>query len=181
MLLFNVSVTDPSSSDLLVSPKFLPLLQQSVLHGKSLQSTQKRNLLVGQQYITKLEQHRSVAAEIHFTDQVSYTIPIHSNGVLKFGETHKPGIYQINVEGKNSTLHDFFVVNVDPSESDLTPIDVNQAADRISAHIAVKPEGDTWRQTLNSQRTGREIWGTMLALAIGLMLLESILSNQNEI
>ena len=181
MLLFNVSVTDPSSSDLLVSPKFLPLLQQSVLYGKSLQSTQKRNLLVGQQYITKLEQHRSMVAEIHFTDQVSYTIPIQSNGVLKFGETYKPGIYQINVAGKNSTLHDFFVVNVDPSESDLTPIDVNQAADRISAHIAVKPEGNTWRQTLNSQRTGREIWGTMLVLAIGLMLLESILSNQNEI
>ena len=66
-------------------------------------------------------------------------------------------------------------------ESDLTPIEANQAAERISARLAVKPEGDTWRKTLDSQRTGREIWGAMLILAIILMLLESILSNQNEI
>lgn len=182
ILLFNVSVTDPLSSDLLVSPNYLPLLQQSVLHGKSLQSSKQRHLLVGQPYITKLEQYRSTVAEIHnIIDDALYTIPIKSDGILEFGKTYKPGIYQINVSGKNSTLHDFFVVNVDPSESDLTPIDANQAAGRISAHIAVKPEGDTWRQTLNSQRTGREIWGVMLVLAIGLMLLESILSNKNEV
>ncbi|HIA67402.1 TPA: VWA domain-containing protein [Candidatus Poribacteria bacterium] len=181
VLLFNVSVTDPSSSDLLVSPKFLPLLQQSVLYGKSLQSSRKRNLLVGQPYITKLDRHRSAVAEIHLTGDVSHTIPIQSDGTLEFRDTYKPGIYQINVSGGSPKLNDFFVVNVDPSESDLTPIDANQAADRISARTAVKPESDTWRQTLNSQRTGREIWGEMLVLATGLMLIESILSNKNEI
>ena len=181
ILLFNVSVTNPSTSDLLVNPKFLPLLQQSALYSKSLQAPKNRNILVGEPYIAKLEQYRSMDAKIHLTTQATYTIPINSNGVLEFSDTYKPGIYQINVSDSNSILRDFFVVNVDPMESDLTPIEANQAAERISARLAVKPEGDTWRKTLDSQRTGREIWGAMLILAIILMLLESILSNQNEI
>ena len=108
-------------------------------------------------------------------------MPIDEDGRLRFQDTERPGIYQIEVETQGRIQRDFFAVNVDGNESDLAQISLQQAAARVGARTTVseKTEASTVAtDTIDVRRHGREIWGELLILAVCLMMLESFLSNR---
>lgn len=197
------------TNDLLVNPYFLPMLQQSVLYT----SIASNNLLtwgghIGDTYTAHyplsaggravisyqlsvighkrepslsenlLTEDRTPKAEDHST-----VVPIAEDGALRFQGTERPGIYQIEVRTQNSVQRDFFAVNVDTAESDLTEIPLAQAVTRLGAQTTADPEGDgtaVSADAYNVKRHGREIWGELLVLVVCLMLLESFLSNRES-
>ena len=109
-------------------------------------------------------------------------LPITEDGTLRFQGTERPGIYQVEVRTQNRIQRDFFAVNVDTTEADLTEIPLSQAAARIGAQTTADPEiGETTQaaDAYNVKRHGREIWGELLILVICLMFLESFLSNRS--
>ena len=182
-LLFNVSAAQSEASNLLVSPHFLPLLQQAVLYTKAVQSAHQRNLIVGQPYTANYRWSGATTAQImHLGDTThsSETLSLAEDGSLTFGGTDTPGIYQVESQGRDTLLRDFFAVNVDSTESDLQPIPIQEAAERIGAQTAVISESGALEQTLNTYRVGVEIWSELLLIALILMLIEGILSNRES-
>ena len=110
-------------------------------------------------------------------------LPIAEDGTLRFQDTDRPGIYQVEVQTQGSIQRDFFAVNVDTAEADLTEIPLAQAATRIGAQTAVDSEINETTvvaDAYNVKRHGREIWGELLILVVCLMLLESFLSNRES-
>ena len=107
-------------------------------------------------------------------------LPIAEDGTLRFQGTERPGIYQVEVRTQGSIQRDFFAVNVDTTEADLTEIPLAQAATRIGAESADPETNETTvvADAYNVKRHGREIWGELLVLVVCLMLLESFLSNR---
>ena len=181
--LFNVSATDLDASTLLVNPLFLPLLQQTVLYAKAVQSSPQKSLLVGQPFVTSYRQAGAATASVGRvgdTETLPETVPIAEDGSLTFSGTDTPGIYQVEIQAKNRRIHDFFVVNVDPVESHLRQIPIREASKRIDAQLDITASKESLRQTLDDYRVGKEIWGELLLIALVLMLVETILSNQKR-
>ena len=182
-LLFNVSAAQLDASNLLISPHFLPLLQQVVLYTKAIQSTHQRNLIVGQPYTANYRWSGATTTQITRlgdTTHWSETLSLAEDGSLTFSGTNAPGIYQVEGQGRDTLLRDFFAVNVDATESELQPIPIQEAADRIGAQTEIISESEALEQTLNTYRVGVEIWSELLLIALILMLIEGILSNRES-
>lgn len=182
-LLFNVSATQLDASSLLVNQNFLPLLQQVVLYTKAVQSSHRRNLVVGEPYTANYRWSGATTTQITRlgdTTHPSGTRALIEDGSLTFNGTDVPGIYQIEGQGRDTLLQDFFAVNVDAAESKLQPIPTQEAAERIGAQTEVISESEALEQTLNTYRVGVEIWSELLLLALILMLVEGILSNRES-
>ncbi len=206
VLLYNCGLlarTATYTNDLLVNPYFLPMLQQSVLYA----TIASNHLLtwgghVGDTYTTHYPRSAGRKASIRLmavsqeqvavegraqptqTPEVeshSTDAPITEDGILRFRDTERPGIYQVEVQTQDGIQRDFFAVNVDTTEADLTEIPLAQAATRVGAQTTVGPEIDgttVAADAYNVKRHGREIWGELLILVVCLMLLESFLSNR---
>ena len=197
------------TNDLFVNPYFLPMLQQSVLYA----AIASNNILswggyVGDTYTAHYPRNAGGKAVISYQLSVidhkrepllngnlltedrapkvedrSTVIPIAEDGTLRFQGTERPGIYQVEVRTQDRIQRDFFAVNVDTTEADLTEIPLSQAAARIGAQPTADQEieGTTVAaDAYNIKRHGREIWGELLVLVVCLMLLESFLSNRES-
>ncbi len=182
-LLFNVSAAQLDASSLLVNQNFLPLLQQAVLYTKAAQSAHQRNLIVGKPYTANYRWSGATTTQITRlgdTTHASETLSLTEEGSLTFSGTDVPGIYRVEGQGRDTLLQDFFAVNVDTTESDLQPIPIQEAAERIGAQTEVISESEALEQTLNTYRVGVEIWSELLLIALILMLIEGILSNRES-
>ena len=195
------------TNDLLVNPYFLPMLQQSVLYT----TIASNNLLtwgghIGDTYTAHYPRSAGGKASIRLMETVSSQqerigsaetsllretdsrhpiaiLPIAEDGTLRFQGTERPGIYQVEVRTQDSIQRDFFAVNVDTTEADLTEIPLAQAVARVGAQATADQEieGTTIAaDAYNVKRHGREIWGELLVLVVCLMLLESFLSNRES-
>ncbi|MCE2414315.1 BatA domain-containing protein [Candidatus Poribacteria bacterium] len=188
------------TNDLLVNPYFLPMLQQSVLYA----TIASNNILTGRRHVGDTytgyyprsaggkasirlmtvgsQQEASGSLETDGFQRFPIAVlPIAEDGTLRFQDTELPGIYQVEVQTQNRIQRDFFAVNVDTTESDLTGIPLAQAAARVGAQTTADQEieGTTVAaDAYNVQRHGREIWGELLILVVCLMLFESFLSNR---
>lgn len=185
------------TSDLLVNPYFLPMLQQSVLYA----ATASNSLLaweghIGDTYTASYPQSAGGKASIRLRSTVgewnddasdiddSIVVPIAEDGTLRFQGTERPGIYQVEVQTQNRIQRDFFAANVDTTEGDLTEIPLEQAAARVGAQTATDQETEgvaIEADAYNINRHGREIWGELLILVVCLMLLEGFLSNREKV
>ena len=164
-LLFNVSAAQLDASSLLVNQNFLPLLQQVVLYTKAVQSSHRRNLIVGEPYTANYRWSGATTTQITRlgdTTHPSGTRSLIEEGSLTFDGTDIPGIYQVEGQGRDTLLQDFFAVNVDATESELQPIPVQEAAERIGAQTDIILESEALEQTLNTYRVGVEIWSELL-------------------
>ena len=157
-LLFNVSAAQlQDASNLLISPHFLPLLQQVVLYAKAAQSAHQRNLIVGEPYTANYRWSDATTIQITRLGDATHsseTLSLAEDGSLTFSGTDAPGIYQVEGQGRDTLLRDFFAVNVDATESDLQSIPIQEAAERIGAQTEVISEPEVLEQTLNSYRVG---------------------------
>lgn len=194
------SATTQYTNDLFVNPYFLPVLQQSVLYAAMASGNSLTwGSHVGDTYtayyprsaggkasvrlieVSSQQENTSADSRQPTTDSQNTVVPIDEDGRLRFQDTERPGIYQIEVETQGRIQRDFFAVNVDGNESDLAQISLQQAAARVGAQTTVpeKTEVSTVAtDTIDVRRHGREIWGELLILAVCLMMLESFLSNR---
>ncbi len=180
-LLFNVSATQLNiASNLLVNPHFLPLLQQTVLYTKAMQSRHQRTLQVGQAYTASYRQSPGAKASVGRVGDTAELSSIAEDGSMTFNGTEIPGIYQVDVQGRDQLVRDFFAVNVDPTESDLQQVALQEAVDRVGAQMEVTSTSEDLDQTLNAYRMGKEIWGELLVIVLICMLIEGVLSNHER-
>ena len=182
-MIFNVSASQHNSSNLMINSHFVPLLQQTIIYAKAVQSAHDRNLLVGDTFTATYRHAKATKASVKRVDdpsELSETVSVGASGALRFDGTDLPGIYQVNVHGRDRLIRDFFAVNVEPTESDLHTIEIQEAIDRVGAQPIVNASSKPLDLELNSHRMGKEIWGELLIMALICMLIESILSNRER-
>lgn len=170
-------------NELLINPYFLPLIQNSVLYAVN--DDTKRNIIVGESFNASYSDHIGAPAWIKRFDSSddgsSTAIPINDDGTLQFNSTEYPGIYQVEIQKSNRTDRDFFAVNTPKSESNLELIPLNVASQRINAQLnTTNKNGELDTEALDISRHGREIWGELLIISVGLLLLEGYLSNRQS-
>ncbi len=161
---------DPQVSDFPVSGAFLPLLHQAVkVLGRG---TAAASLMPGERYrapaATGLwriedEQGREVPAEL-----------VAAAGATRLvsAPLERPGLYRV-VQG--ATVRSTFAVNPDPRESDLAALPGAALLRAFPAGRAqiVEPGADLARR-VREARFGRELWSWFVALALLLLVAESV-------
>jgi hypothetical protein len=162
---------DPVSSDFPLSGAFLPLLHQAVkVLGRG---TAAASLVPGERYSAPAatgmwriedEEGREVASELTAVAGATRLVS---------APLERPGLYRV-VQG--ATVRSTFAVNPDPRESDLAAMPEAALLRAFPAGRAqvVRPGADLARR-VREARFGRELWTWFVALALALLVAESII------
>ena len=162
---------DPATSDFPVSGAFLPLLHQAIkVLGRG---TASASLVPGERYqapagtgIWRIEddQGREIASELTAAGGATRLVS---------EPLERPGLYRVLQGG---AVRNAFAVNPDPAESDLS------AAPEASLIAAFPPgraqivhPGEGLAKRVREARFGRELWSWFVALALLLLIAESVL------
>ena len=162
---------DRAWGDFPLSPAFLPLVQQIALQSSE-RGLGSQGYTVGQAV---------PAGPVLPRDQnLTLTLPDGSTQAVLLGQkpnlldtTSASGFYQVGTAREPALL--IFPVNVDPKESELTPI-AEDALGRITPHETVVGV-DNLRRWLAQSRGMLPLWPTLLALAALAFAAESVYSN----
>jgi hypothetical protein len=96
-----------------------------------------------------------------------------------FSDTQVPGLYALDVQfgGDEPPSHELFAVNVDPRESDLTFLDLEQERS-LYAHVNVASFDREVATDVQQQRPERqgEIWKKLVMALLAMVLLETLLA-----
>ena len=177
VLLFT-STLDRDWNDLAIQPAFLPLVQQIVRHlsRAPLQKAETETLIA---------QTRDIRLQPGDT-RVEVTLPsgktrlferLQGRKLLSFGETREPGFYQVATAGDIGVLKprpsEHFVVNIDPTESDLqlAPASRLAALQRPLVQSEQRPGGKNPKRRV-------ELWHALGWLLLVLLLGEALLLRQ---
>ncbi len=161
---------DPQSSDFPVSGAFLPLLHQAVkVLGRG---TAAASLVPGERYSAP-----AATGMWRIEDEEGHEVPselVAGAGAarLRSAPLERPGLYRV-IQG--ATVRSTFAVNPDPRESDLAAVPeaaLVRAFPPGRAQI-VHPGADLARR-VREARFGRELWSAFVALALGLLVAESL-------
>ncbi|MBM3239060.1 VWA domain-containing protein [Candidatus Poribacteria bacterium] len=191
VILFNTSASDANWSNLCLNPNFVPLLQQTIFYATSSYRIADKNIFVGDVYSESLRGKGSTEAKIQplSSNNVTFTVPASgSDNVenpdfigenIKFDKTTTAGIYLIEIQTDDKIYRDFFAVNVDTRESDLSALSEEEVLRKLGQASFVK-KSDQFAKTIDSYRIGKEIFGELLILAVVLMLVEVVLANHER-
>ena len=124
------STIDRDWTNLPIEPAFLPLVQQSTRYlARAPMREPEAPLIVGQHHDIALRDGdlRVEVTEPSGRQRTFERDKVAGRKALAFDATDEPGIYRVAAAGRDGVMRArrdaTFVVNVDPAESDLTPID----------------------------------------------------------
>jgi len=170
-LIFTAPV-DPASSDFAVSGAFLPLIHQS---AKVLaRGTAAASLAPGDRYSAP-----AVTGTWRIEDDAGHEVPSelvsdHGATRLRSQPLERPGLYRVLLGGQ---LRSTFAVNPDARESDLGAVDDNVVAAAFpNGRVKILSPGADLARRVREARYGRELWGWFIALALLLLIAETILA-----
>lgn len=184
------STIDRDWNDLPVKPVFLPLIQQlcRYLTGTSIEIG-KNDVLVGEKY-----ELSTPASGVEDTGIVKVSDPKENSETLQsevvggerkivYTGTNHQGFYTITPQSElltpNSELRTFFAVNVDTTESNLSKI----GKDDVLMLLGDKNTGFT-RESGTPEKEHpfsgetRQLWGSILLMALGILCLEAFVSKK---
>ena len=99
-----------------------------------------------------------------------------NEGLLELSEQ---GIYEVRSTGAANGRPEALAVNLDPAESDLTPIDPNELVAAVTGHatpVTVQPE-QAPEMTREEAERRQSLWWYLLLAGVGLLVAETIISN----
>jgi len=176
-----LSSYDPEFSDLGEHTLFVPLIRRSVEYlSSSLFASEQ--FLVGEKI--RKEYDLKKAEKIELLDPENSRVilnPEYSKDkiILKLDGLGKPGIYKLQA-GEN--LLDLLAVNLDPKDSDLEPLKDAELKSEIKERdniFVIKPDQNLEKEVLKT-RYGKELRKNFLWLALGLLILEMLISKSRK-
>jgi hypothetical protein len=176
-VLLLTTTVDREWTDLPIRPGFLPLVQESARYLAGAPSGEATSAItVGQKREIGLDaDDRRIEIERPGGDSRWLTPAAHAGEprarrLVVFSETDEPGFYRVRAARGDGTISDrpdaAFVVNLDPRESDPARLPDDKRPDRAMAPALAGPTP--------SRRL--ELWHALGAAAIGLVLIESLLT-----
>ncbi len=167
-----------SWSDFEFSTIFAPLMIQSIEYLSRKQMAQLENKMIGDRISLDI-QPQTIKGKFYIQDPENRSIVVapeikNDKISLVLESAPLPGIYRFS---QNSTLLGLRAVNVDTRESDFTQISEQKIEDFFPlAKVQVINDIHALEQVVSRSRFGRELWKVMIALALGLILVEMILA-----
>jgi hypothetical protein len=177
-LLLFTSALDLSWSDFPSSASYLPFLHRAVLHLVLGGRAGRHDPLVGAPITWPLPREIAPNAarclgpgEIEIPLTVS---PTERGPILVTDPITEPGFYRLIGEG--GMRLPAIAVNVDPRESDLTPMTAAEGEQLFGSRaVRLEPDAELGRQVLEA-RFGRELWRLFLILAFLLLVAEALIA-----
>jgi len=180
VLLF-ASTANDTWTDLPRRPGFLFLMQEMAAYVA--RDRQKgRNLLVGDALLKGCGPEALVSKTTITGPGGSFdvaAVPEGRGSRLKFEETHLAGIYELKTERGEAAERDFFAVNVDPAESDLSRIGPEELRRTFPDFRFQYLTGSVGLDSsLTATLRKSDLWKRLLLAALALMCIESILAQR---
>ena len=175
VVLINGSSWNLNWTNLPLKPIFLPLVQQILLYLTSpLQDTE---IEVGGRAILNVGEGRSVEVSLISGDGFPpISLPVNEKGEVEFDRTSTPGIYRIDPSSEDGRPM-YLSVNVPVEESDLSELDPDVISKAFGGNAVLIDSVSGIGRQIRRMRRGTEVWGWLLAMALGLMAVETVLSN----
>ncbi len=170
--LFSVGF-DLKWSDLTTEPVFLPMVHEIVRYLYAGGALYHRTITVGRPYRRDLS-NIAIGEEFLCTTPAGEEVVLQPRTegdrlVLEFDGTDVPGFYHIH--GRNHS--EWFAVNLETEESDLSAVEDSELLDQIALPGAViVPDGERLEREVLGSRFGRELWWELLAIALLLAIVE---------
>lgn len=176
-----LSSYDPKFSDLGEHTLLVPLVRRSIeyLSSDLFTSDEYR---VGQNIRKELELKKAERIELLDPENLKIILSPEFMGerlVFKLGGLKKPGIYKLKSEDK---LLDQFAVNLDTRDSDAEPLsgaELTRELKGIENIMFIQPEQNS-AEEVSKTRYGKELSKNFLWFALGLLILEMIISKSRK-
>ncbi|HZL20619.1 MAG TPA: BatA domain-containing protein [Polyangia bacterium] len=176
-VLLLTTTIDREWTDLPIRPGFLPLVQEAARYLAGVPSGEATSAIaVGQMREIGLDaDDRRIEVirpngESRWLSPASHAGELRARRLVVFTETDEPGFYRVRAARADGTLSErpdaAFVVNLDPRESDPALLPDDQRPDRAATPALAGP----------APRRRLELWHALGAAAIGLVLIESLLT-----
>lgn len=176
-VLLLTTTVDREWTDLPIRPGFLPLVQEAARYLAGAPSGDATSAItVGQKREISLEaDDRRIEIARPGGDSRWLSPPAHAGEararrLVVFADTDEPGFYRVRAARGDGTVSDrpdaAFVVNLDPRESDPARLPDDRRPDRATTPAVAGP----------APRRRLELWHALGAAAIGLVLMESLLT-----
>jgi hypothetical protein len=171
------STLDDSWTDLAVKPVFLPLVHQLVRYlGRFEQPVSWHT--VGQVLDLSVSSPKTRGDRIVVTPSGRRTTQSASGpGLLELDEQ---GIYEIRLAATPNSRPTAIAVNLDPAESDLTPLDPGELVGTVTgrANASVLQTAETAELTREDAERRQRIWWYLLFAGLLLFAAETVISNR---
>ena len=177
VLMFNFAPR-PEMTDLPKRKAFVPLLHQAVRHFAGVNTTSRRNLIVGDQFDfsdagagpeTEIQLFKPVAAGKE-NDKTGESMPIKGN---EHPLTDTLGVYTASFQKGNIQERTLWAVNIDPRESELNSEDLGNLRDIFASNsLENKGAGGAAHEWDDEQKSQAPDWRYFLVAALGCLLLE---------
>ncbi len=177
-VLLMATSADRDWASLAVNPAYLIFLHESVTYLT--RRSHERQFTVGEPLIVPVPA-AAVEDELTLVDPDGEATPIQAaedNGqrVARCGQPEQAGFYTLNLSEDAEPL--MMAVNVDASESDIRTLTDEEMRARLAETPARLLTGDAIAPTVKQGRTGREMWKTLMILALAVLLIESLLARR---
>jgi hypothetical protein len=164
----------PENSDFSVSGAFLPLVHQAV---KVLaRGTAAASLVPGERYSSPARTGTWRVEDAEGREVASELSAERGSTRLVSAPLEVPGLYRVLQDGR---LRASFAVNPDARESDLEPLGEAALLSRFTGgRASILRGGDDLARRVREARYGRELWSWFVALALALLVLETVIARQ---
>jgi hypothetical protein len=177
-LLFAAPIT-PDAGDFPFTGIFAPLLFRSVIYAAAGGGNADYNWETGGNYSVVLPALRAETARLESPDGAASDLPPRPviGGVeYRTGKIVQPGIYTIRAAGQTAGV---FAANLPAGHSNLTRVGLDAAAERIGGRV-IEAKGEALTQEIHAIRFGRELWRSLAAAFLLLLLSESIIGRSGR-
>jgi hypothetical protein len=176
-----LSSYDPGFSDFGEHTLFVPLIRRSIEYLASSLFTSEQ-YSVGEKIRKEYDLKKTEKIELSDPENLKSTLnpeQIEDKLILKLDGLRTPGIYKLQ-SGDN--LLDQLAVNLDPRDSDLEPLKETELRKEIRERdniFVIQPDQDLEKEVLKT-RYGKELRKNFLWLALGLLILEMVISKSRK-
>lgn len=175
------SKCDADWSDFPRRTTYLPFIQQLVDY-LSPSKMSSREFLVGQEVPFSYD-FRDARVPISIDRSGKQTHRLVAMGQEKaettFRETEQSGYYLVDIYRPDGLEQDVFAVNIDPAESDITPVAQKGLEDLVPGRTTFVAEDQKLPDLLRRHREGVELWGNMLFLVLMIAAMECYMANRS--
>ncbi|GIX07570.1 MAG: hypothetical protein KatS3mg115_1973 [Candidatus Poribacteria bacterium] len=164
-------------SDLPVHPAFVPMMQQLALLAVSPVRQPTRTLRTGAPYRLPAAPEDPQSAEVVRPDGTTATVGRTEDGsAFVYTDTTALGVYQVRLGERN----ELFAVRLPPEEGDLRPLEPQEVTAAFGGSALWWGDASERGREPNQElrRNGVELWGFFVLLGIGLLVVDSLLSNR---
>lgn len=172
------STLDDTATDIAVKPIYLPLVQQMVRYLAHYEAPTSW-FTVGQVLDIPARVRTRAARIVVAPSGERMTHSAEGEGPDSLLELNEQGIYEIRATGASAGRPDAVAVNLDPAESDLSPLDDRELVAAVTGHATSGETAPPAAQEVTREEAERRqsLWWYMLLTGLFLLAVETVISN----